>query len=173
MNFSPFFQTFNQVAYITNDVNGAVTMFRNRYGIPDFKVSDSSVEAWMGADPIEAVQLAMRVAVVRLPGVAIELIEDIGSTTDFFRAGLPAADVCALKMHHVKFQIEGSFADWQRHMEKLQSRRELALFGQVGDGLHFAFTDERDTLGHYVEYGWFSSEIRLKMSETIPHFPID
>ena len=48
-------------------------------------------------------------------------------------------------------------------MDEMGRSQPPRLRGAVGDDLRFAFVDRLETLGHNLEYVWFSDKQREKM----------
>ena len=154
-------QLFDQLAYITTDVDQATTLFRDQFGVPDFQVGEQEVDAEENGRPCK---IRMKVAQAMMNGGELEIIEDRGSDTDLFRQKLPTDGSFAVKVHHVQFQITGTYDDWLRYIEEMTRSHPPRLLGAVGDDLRFAFVDEMARLGHNLEYVWFSDRQREKMN---------
>ena len=72
----------SQVAYVTNDLDGAAALLEKEYGIPGFYKFDTSAVAQPG-DP------QLRIGLARVGGVEIELIEPLGDTPSVFAGVVP------------------------------------------------------------------------------------
>ena len=69
-------------------------------------------------------------------------------------------------------RIEGSLEDWERHRAAIDvARHPIAFQGALGELLRFFYTDERATLGHYVEHVWMSPELLQQLGAAIPTYP--
>ncbi|GJG85898.1 hypothetical protein tb265_10790 [Gemmatimonadetes bacterium T265] len=155
---------FDQIAFITTDVDETTALFRDRYGVPRFQVGEQQMQASERGAPVP---LSLKVAQVMLDGAELEIIEDTGSGTDFFRRGLPDDGRFAHRLHHVQFQIVGARELWDRHLAALVASHPPRLSGGTGEDLRFAFTDETGVLGINFEYVWFSPAQKKKM-ESVP-----
>ncbi len=153
-------QLFDQLAYVTTDVERATALFRDDYGVADFQVGEQEVHGEENGRPCT---IRMKVAQAMMNGGELEIIEDRGSDTDLFRQGLPIDGSFAVKVHHVQFQITGTHDDWLSYMDEMQQSQPPRLCGAVGDDLRFAFVDRMELLGHNLEYVWFSDKQREKM----------
>ncbi len=142
-------QLFDQLAYITTDVDRATALFRDRFSVPSFQVGEQIVEAQENGAPC---RVSLKVAQAMMDGGELEIIEDRGSDTDLFRKGLPRDGGFGLLMHHVQFRITGSYEDWRRYIDAMEASHPPRLRGGVGDDLRFAFVDEAERLGHHLEY---------------------
>lgn len=43
--------------------------------------------------------------------------------------------------------------------------------GALGDSLRYIYTDERATLGHYVEHVWMAPDLLAQMRAVVPAYP--
>ena len=156
----------SQVAYVTNDLDAAAALLEKQYGIPGFYKFDTSAVAQPG-DP------QLRIGLARVGGVEIELIEPLGDTPSVFAGVVPRDRTkLAIRFHHVAIRIEGTLADWQRHRDGIDTARHpIAYQGALGDMLRYFYTDERTTLGHYVEHVWMSPDLLAQLGAAIPTYP--
>jgi hypothetical protein len=155
-----------QVAYVTNDLDAAAAALEKQFGIPGFYKFDTTGVAQPG-DP------QLRIGLARVGGVEVELIEPQGTTAALFSEALPKdAAGLAIRFHHVAIRIDGSLEDWERHRAAIDTARHpIAYQGALGDMLRFFYTDERSTLGHYVEHVWMSPELLAQLGAAIPTYP--
>ena len=107
----------------------------------------------------------LRIGLARVGGVEIELIEPQGSATNLFSEVLPRGSAeLAIRFHHVAIRIDGSLENWQRHRAAIDTvRHPIAYQGALGDMLRYFYTDERPTLGHYVEHVWMSPDLLAQL----------
>ena len=157
----------SQVAYVTNDLDAAMAALKAEYGTPGF-FELSNIQP--GEDP--AGRPVLKVALAVVGGVEIELIEPVGDTAPMFREILPDGDGLAIRFHHVATRIDGPIENWDAHVASLDLTRHPVVFeGAVGDMLRYIYTDERKTLGHYIEHVWMSSELLAQMRAVVPTYP--
>ena len=156
----------SQLAYVTNDLDAAAAVFEKDYGAPGFYKFDNAQVARPG-DP------QLRIALARVGGVEIELIEPVGLAEPPFADFLPQRrSELAIRFHHVAIRIEGSLADWEGHRAAIDIRHHpIVLEGSLGDLLRFFYTDERARLGHYVEHMWMSHELLAQLQAVVPTYP--
>jgi len=156
----------SQIAYVTNDLDAAAALFEREYGAPGFYKFDNEQVAQPG-DP------RIRIALARVGGVEIELIEPLDSAASVFSQGLPQDRTkLAICFHHVAIRVDGSLEDWERHRAAIDTRRHpIAFQGALGDLLRFFYTDERATIGHYVEHVWMSPALLEQMKAAVPAYP--
>ncbi|MGI4746866.1 MAG: VOC family protein [Janthinobacterium lividum] len=158
---------FRQVAYVTSDLDAAMALFERDYGVPGFySFSNADNGVALPGDP------QLRIALARVGGVEIELIEPIGDTAPLYSAALPDGDALAIRFHHVAIGIDGTIEDWQRHRDAIDpSLHPIVVEGGLGDVMRYIYTDERKALGHYVEHVWMSAELVAQLDSIIPRFP--
>jgi hypothetical protein len=161
----PLFAPFHQVAYVTNDMERALGVFRDDYGIPSFFVMESRFAAVVDEAPGH---MALRIALANVDGVQVEVIEDIGSSFDLYTEPLPEDGAFRIAFHHVCVLIQGGIENWERHLAELGDRPHYYR-GAFGEGARLIYTDERAQLGHYIEHAWFGPEITKMMAESIPN----
>jgi hypothetical protein len=158
----------SQVAYVTNDLDEAAALFEREYGAPGFYKFDTMQSGVANTgDP------HLRIALARVGGVEIELIEPLGSTAPLFSDYLPHDRTeLAIRFHHVAIRIEGSLEDWDRHCASIDTTRHpIAYRGALGDVLRFFYTDERRSLGHYVEHVWMNPQLLEQLGAAVPTYP--
>jgi hypothetical protein len=162
---TPLFAPFCQVAYVTNDMERALGVFRDDYGIPSFFVMESRFDAVVDEAPG---RMALRIALANVDGVQVEVIEDIGSSFDLYTEPLPEDGSFRIAFHHVCIRIEGGIENWEKHLAELGDRPHYYR-ANVGEGSRVIYTDERAQLGHYIEHVWFGPEITKMMAENVPY----
>jgi hypothetical protein len=155
-----------QVAYVTTDLDAAAALLEKQYGIPGFYKFDTTGVAQPG-DP------QLRIGLARVGGVEIELIEPQGSAINLFSEVLPRGGAeLLIRFHHVAIRIDGPLENWERHRATIDKvQHPIAYQGALGDMLRYFYTDERPTLGHYVEHVWMSPELLAQLGAAIPTYP--
>ena len=157
----------SQLAYVTNDLDAAMARIREEYDTPGF-FELSNIQP--GEDP--AGKPVLKIALAKVGGVEIELIEPVGDTAPLFSDFLPDDAALAIRFHHVAIRIDGAIANWDAHVASLDlARHPVAFEGAVGDMLRYIYTDERATVGHYVEHVWMSPELLAQMRAVMPSYP--
>jgi len=116
----------------------------------------------------------LRIGLARVGGIEIELIEPQGSATNLFSEVLPRGGAeLAIRFHHVAIRIDGLLENWERHRAAIDTARHpIAYQGALGDMLRYFYTDERPTLGHYVEHVWMSPQLLAQLGAAIPTYPL-
>jgi hypothetical protein len=159
--------THNQIAYVTNDMDAAIALLTRRYALPGFlriSVEQSSASLTTG----EKLQLGL----ARANGVEIELIQPMGGSAPLFSDVLPATDGLILRFHHICYRIDGGIENWHAYEASIDKAEHPIVFsGGLPDDMRFFYTDERKTLGHYVEHIWMSPAMLVQMAAAIPTYP--
>lgn len=157
----------SQVAYVTNDIEAAARLLEERYGGPGF-YHFSNVGS--GVDIAGGPQL--KIALARVGGVEIELIEPIGDTAPLYKDVLPGGAELTIRFHHLAIRIDGPIENWEAHVASIDYELHPVVFeGSIGDDLRFFYTDEREALGHYVEHMWMSAGMLAQVTEMTPTYP--
>ena len=145
-----------------------MALFNREYGAPGFFVGDNESTNHGRADDVH-----LRLALCHVGGVEIELIEPQGSATNLFSEVLPRGGAeLLIRFHHVAIRIDGPFENWERHRAAIDTvQHPIAYQGALGDMLRYFYTDERTTLGHYVEHVWMSPELLAQLGAAIPTYP--
>jgi len=136
-----------QNAYVTRDVDRAVTGFRERADVRKLIETEVSVELWTQQGTGTGVQ---KLAFVWIEDLQIELIQPIsGDVLALYRDALPIDD--ALNFHHVCHRV----ADWDVLIESIARQPwPIVLRGGTPGLLEFLYLDTRPWLGHFLEYTW-------------------
>ncbi len=158
---------YSQTAYVTNDMEQALAVFRHQYDVPSFYVFANDAPGMVQSDGAQ-----LKIALAIVGGVEIELIEPQGDTAPLFSATLPSDGSFAIRFHHVAYRIEGDLSDFEAHMASIDPEKHPVIWsGSLGDVMRFAYTDERAVIGHYVEHVWMHPDLRLQMAGAIPVYP--
>lgn len=157
----------SQVAYVTNDIEAAARTFQEVYGAPGFHHFSNVIPGMeIGGGP------QLKIALARVGGVEIELIEPIGDTAPLFSEVLPDGPELAIRFHHIAIRIDGEKDNWEAHSASIDKDKHRIVFeGAMGEDLSFFYTDERATLGHYVEHVWMSPRLYAQLTAATPAYP--
>jgi Glyoxalase/Bleomycin resistance protein/Dioxygenase superfamily len=159
--------TYSQTAYVTNDMDRALALFRDQYDVSSFYVFANDAPGMVQSDGAQ-----LKIALAIVGGVEIELIEPQGDTAPMFSAPLPSDGSFAIRFHHVAYRIDGDLSDYEAHMASIDAAMHPVIWsGSLGDVMRFAYTDERPLLGHYVEHVWMHPELRAQIAGAIPVYP--
>ena len=156
----------SQIAYVTNDIEAAARQFSEHFSTPGFFIFENP----RGEPGMPSPHL--KIGLARVGGIEIELIEPIGDTAPLFSDVLPGGDGLAIQFHHVAIRIDGPVENWDAHSASIDKQAHPIVFeGTMGDDLRFFYTDERSTLGHYVEHVWMSEKMLAQVGAATPTYP--
>jgi hypothetical protein len=157
----------SQIAYVTNDLERAMALFQTDFGTPgflQFSNTDNPPANWGGE--------VLKIALAKVGGVEIELIEPEGDTAPLFSDPLPKDGSFAIVFHHVANRIDGPIENWHAHLASLDTAKHPIVFqGSLPGMLEYAYTDTRTSLGHCVEHVWMGPEILAQMGGMVPTYP--
>ena len=147
-----------QNAYVTRDLDRAMELVGNRYGVEKFDRfdPDMTVNTLHGPQP-----MVNRVASFWAGGLNIEIIEPVSGYIEHYTCMLPEDRTDATpRFHHISL----------RRDDEAEMRAEIARLGlplafegplsikEAIPSLVFVYLDGRASLGHYVEFTWKSPE---------------
>lgn len=157
----------SQNAYVTTDLERAKEIWRDGFGVTMFHEFTNEMPG-LECSP----QYRMKIALANVGGLEIELIEPVAGQAPLHAEQLPTDGGFAMKFHHIAMRIDGSLADFEAHMASLDPAvHPIAWSGKMGAVMRYAYTDERATVGHYVEHVWFDPAFYAQLAAAIPHFP--
>ncbi|MDB5968657.1 MAG: glyoxalase/Bleomycin resistance/Dioxygenase superfamily protein [Hydrocarboniphaga sp.] len=132
-----------QNAYVTRDIEQALSIFRERYGVQDTRYFQAETEVTTPKGKGIAVN---KIAFIWIGKLQYELIEPVSGPVDLYREAVPEQ---GLRFHHICMR---SF-DWDATLAEV-GRQKLPIVyrGDTSSGLKFIYADARDTLGHYLEF---------------------
>lgn len=152
---------FHQIAYVTNDFDLALDIFRTRFGVTRF-LELRDIRFPLSNDGKEA---RCHIALARSGGLEIELITPIGGA-DLYSEPV-AGPGFRMAFHHVAQRLPD--------LEGLEAvRAQLAGEGHrfpvdsESNGMTYFYADMRDTLGHYIEYVYATPEYWAQVGAAIP-----
>jgi len=129
-----------QIAYVTNDIERAVEVFRKRYGISEF----ASLAGRIADDS------PMNVRVAWAGGTMYEIIEATGPAAQFYNARLPEGEF-AIRHHHFAHIVQDREA-WSALMAELAMEGIDIVFEKHRQGfMRFCYVKAPD-LDHYLEF---------------------
>jgi hypothetical protein len=159
---APLLSDFFQIAYVTNDLEQAMDLYRREFGIRKFFIMPELAVVVSTPRGVETAKL--RFAFVYVGDMQIELIQPTGGDCPIYAEPLPSTDF-AIKFHHLGHAVHGGPEDWRHFREALDTHRHpIAIEGTTTS---FLYIDERSRLGHYLEYIWFDEHVKTLFG-TIP-----
>jgi hypothetical protein len=157
-----------QLAWVTADLDRSLAQFRTLYGIPEFLVMEQKFPAEVFG---ETGEMHVRLALANVDNIQFELIEPLGGGVDsIYRDVLPRDGRHTNVFHHFCVKVQGDLSDWEAHVAAFGPQRPIAYVGDVGPDARFVYTDERPTVGAYVEHVWFGPELDAQMAAAIPTY---
>jgi hypothetical protein len=147
-----------QNAYVTHDIDKAVEIVGNKYGLTEWQriEPDMVVKTIDGDKP-----LVVRVASTWAGGLNLEFIQPVSGYVDHYVSMLPSdkSDVVP-RFHHISLRRDDE-AEMRAEIARLGL--PLAFEGPVTikdkiPSLVFVYLDGRESLGHYVEFTWKSPQ---------------
>lgn len=157
MNLISRFSDIFQLSYVARDRDRAVEFASAKLGIENFFTFDARA-------PVRSrgvVQdLELRVAVANTGTHQFEIIEPVGGPIWIYTDGFDL-DRQALTLHHIGIAVRGPFGVWQDTLAKLrEDGDEIVQLSEPSSGDEplacFAYVDNRNSLGHFTEYLWWS-----------------
>lgn len=157
----------SQNAYVTNDLDRALQIWRDDYGVPEFHIFKNDAPGLVASPDYR-----MTIALANVGGLEIELIEPAGAQAPLHAEVLPDDGRFAMRFHHAALRIDGALADFDAQMASLDRAKHPVVWeGAMGEVMRFAYTDERARLGHYLEHVWFDAGFYQQMAAAIPVYP--
>jgi Glyoxalase/Bleomycin resistance protein/Dioxygenase superfamily len=147
-----------QNAYVTHNLDKAMEIIGNQYGMEPFQRIDPvlTIKTPKGNQP-----MSNRVASYWAGGLNIEVIEPVSGYVDDYVAMLPADKTDAVpRFHHISLRRDDEAA---MRAEIAALGLPLAFEGPLTSEadippLIFVYLDGRASLGHYIEFTWKSPE---------------
>jgi hypothetical protein len=127
-------------AWVTNDLDRAVQIFSDRYGVTEF--------SYLGG-PMPSGG-SIRVAFAWAGGQVLEIIAAEGPGTAFYTKILPAGEF-AIRFHHLGFIVHDE-AGWQALEQDIETGKWQVAHKSLGGTFIDAYYVEAPELGHYFEY---------------------
>jgi len=154
---------FCQMAYVTNNLDAAMALFSEGHEISRFlELRDYPVQT--GPDRYARLDIALAYA----GGIQIELIQPLGGDDRIYRQILRDDGRFELHFHH-EAQLARSRYDLDRLREKARARGfPVVMDGSQGADVVYFYADCRGTIGHYVEYIWYSDQAQAQLGAAIP-----
>lgn len=127
-------------AWVTNDMDRAVEIFSQRYGLAEFRFIDGPMPS--GGH--------IRVAFAWAGGQVLEIISCSGPGSEFYNEMLPA-DEFAIRFHHLGFIVHDE-AGWKSLEAEIASGGWDVAHKSLTGTFIDAYYIKAPELGHYLEY---------------------
>jgi hypothetical protein len=153
----------HQIAYVTTDMDEALRRLDKAFGLDSFYFIDTEIMRSYEGQP------SLLIALVRTGGTEFEVILPRGKGSELWSDPLPKDGSFALLFHHIAFTVHGTMQDYERYRASFDvETHPIVTEGWSGNDARWFYTDERATLGHFIEHCWFSPEITAYMTGQIP-----
>lgn len=136
-----FLPGFFQIGYVSNDFYRAQTVIGEQFGIKKY-------HHMMDMEFDEATRISIAIAYVG--DTMIEIITPDGSGEDIYSSHLNPSDDFVIRHHHFG-HLYTNEQDW-KHIKPLIEKHPVAYRNRTEGFVEAIFTDNRATLGHYLEY---------------------
>ena len=130
----------SHTAYVTNDMDRALEIFTQRYGISKFSFLEGPMP--QGG--------RIKVAFAWAGGQIYEIIMASGPCTEFYNEMLPQGEF-AIRFHHLGFVVPDE-AGWKQLEQELQEGSWPIAYSTLTGNFIDAYYVKAPELGHYVEY---------------------
>ena len=138
-----------QNAYVCDDIEAAIRMFRQRADIGDVRILD--VEQIVQT-PDGDRTLANRVAFIWQGGLQYELIQPVRDIGFYANA---ADNGGLIRFHHTNSRVD----DWDSFRARVDRQDLPIVMERAGhEGAKFLYLDGRKVYGHYLELVWMTDE---------------
>ena len=127
-------------AWVTNDMDRAVEIFTQRYGVAEFRFIEGDMPS--GGH--------IRVAFAWAGGQVLEIISATGPGSEFYNEMLPGEEF-AIRFHHLGFIVHDEAA-WRRLEADLQAGDWQIAHKTLTGTFIDAYYVKAPELGHYLEY---------------------
>lgn len=153
-----------QIAYVTNDMDEAIAVFRKKYGVLDFLVLESDYEVVTPRGPEQCI---VKFAWAWVGDTQVELVQTNGGECRIYDEPLPK-DRFAVVHHHYGHLVYG-MEDWGHFRGEVDaSEFTIAIEGAL-ESCHWVYLDARPLLGHYIEYSFMGPDL-IKLQSQVPQF---
>jgi len=156
--------TFRQTAWVTNDMDAALDIFARDYGVVNW-FQRRAAQLQTGPGKFATVNLAL----ARRGNVELELIHPLGGADDVYAHMLQGPqDGVRIGFHHICYMVPTPEALERIRLAAPLRGRAIVLSGASESGASYLYTDDRSTIGHYVEYIYCSPAYSARLETIIP-----
>jgi hypothetical protein len=153
------FSGFLQVAYVTTDIEEAISLFAREHNVPDWaRLPDLEIESMAGR------RCKLNIALAFVGPTQLELIQPVSGDDFVYREPLPRSGF-AIRHHHVAQLIETEAAFEKQREELAANGVPIVIDGQTPGAARYFYTDHRETLGHYIEHIWYTPAALAGMTQ--------
>ncbi len=144
-----------QIGYVTNDIARAEAIFRDRFGVTQFRCRDNDLQG--GA--------SISTRTVWIGAMMFELCCGKGPGMEYFCAPPAADDGFVMQLHHFGYLIACD-ADWQSLEDRLEREQwHVASRSEIA-GFHRTIMVAAPELGHMLEFIQPHEGLAAQMNQT-------
>jgi|KBSSwiS6_1023812.scaffolds.fasta_scaffold10465_1 hypothetical protein len=153
----------HQIAYVTTNLDEALKRIDEAFELERYYFINTA------ETPNHPNQPPLRIALVRTAGTELEVIEPLGPGAEVWSDPLPKDGSFGLQFHHFATTVHGSRQDFERYRATWdEAKHPIVVDGWAGDDARWFYTDERATLGHFIEHCWFSDALTSYLAGLVP-----
>ena len=153
------FKNVFQIAYVTNDLERAVSLFQEEQGVAEIATfEDFTLVTPDGGNAVINVGLAY------VGDVQLEIIEPVEGAVDLYRSWLPEG--FAVRHHHFCSLLDSVDELQQVRADYVARGYTIALDASLG-GSQIFYADTTALLDHYQEYAWVDED-SIAFMATLP-----
>lgn len=134
----PLLNNMFQTAYVTNDVEQAAALFKDRFGTGAFSIIDFDG--------------VMRIGLAFAGQNMIELVQPISDPAGLYSNWIPADQGFAVRHHHIGLLVDSTEEMAAIRAAHVEAGTAVAIEGALPGSLDFLYMDTAAQLGHYLEY---------------------
>lgn len=151
-----------QLGYVTNDLDRALDILKDQYGVDNFLVLKQSPPI-----PIETGgEMMIEGAFAWVGPTMIEIVLPIAGQVEIYTDWLPK-DRFALRLHHIGVPIR-SDAEWNAMRRDVDQSGKKIMLSLNHLNTRALYIDAADTLGHYIEYLYLTGDVSSSWLTRIP-----
>lgn len=166
--FPHFYTGFFQFGYVTNDVEQAEANLKKHFGVKNFlNVGVLKSNVFLADGSTTSNELILSFA--NVGNQQVELIQPVNDGSGLYAGALAGNKPFEMVLHHLGHRFY-DIAQWQEFRANLDLATHKLAFENNGGAAHYLYTDERDSLGHFLEYMWLDEQ-GAAMFAAIPNNP--
>jgi hypothetical protein len=148
-------ERFDQISYVTNDIDHAVAMFEEQYGVVGWTVNLTEFDAVVRQ---ESGRIRINLGTALIDDIRIEIISPVADLGGLYTDCLKGGATFQLHFHHTGAIVRGPDDAWRERAAELERRGVVHMTGHIGESIRFIYADERPFLGHMVEHFWVAGD---------------
>jgi len=163
--FPHFYTGFFQFGYVTSDIEQAEANLKKHFGVKNFlNVGLLKSDVFLADGSTTSNDLILSFA--NVGDQQVELIQPVNDGSGLYTQALSGNKPFEMVLHHLGHRFF-ELAQWQEFRSQLDLNTHKLAFENNGGAAHYLYTDERDSLGHFMEYMWLDEQ-GAAMFDAIP-----